>query len=422
MLVGLLAGLMMHMPVAGLLAGAAGYLLYLLLQIKRLDQWLSSEPRQPKPDVSGIHSHFVDRIQRLQRQHDLEVQVLRSALDRQNLLISDVRDGVVLLDARGRIQWFNKSAGALVRLSKERDLGVPVRGAIRNAAFHAYLDSEDYRETQRICFDEARKTWLDISVTPYDNQERLLVIRDASLVQQLEEMRRDFIANLSHELRTPVTVLTGYLETLEMQQKDAATLRIMGEMSRQCERISSLLKDLLTLSRLEVATSEPNFYPVDLSLLIPRLASDAAKLREYREQQIQVEIEPGLSLLNTDADMTSVFSNLIGNAVRHTPAKTAIVIKGFKRGEQLIVEVRDFGLGIERHHLGRLTERFYRVESSRNSGTGGTGLGLAIVKHAVLRAGGELNIESELGRGTCFRCIFPLVPTGTEAEINTPVE
>lgn len=406
-----LVGLAIGYPLSTLLFGVIGYMGWIFYQVRQLDKWLAKSGRGEKPQLTGIYAYIIDRVVRLQKQQELETQLLRDSLDRQRLLISKVKDGVVLVDEKDRIKWFNKSAENLIHLNPKRDLAVPLRGALRHAAFHAYYDNEDYTNPKRICFDEATKSWLDISVTQYEDNEKLLVIRDASMLQELEDMRRDFIANLSHELRTPVTVLVGYLETLSLQdEKDPAAARIHSEMGKQCFRISALLKDLLTLSKLEAMDSNRIETEIDISHLLEQIAADAPKLEEFDKHKIKVNIAPDLRVLGTESDMVSAFTNLIYNAIRHTPAGTEITIKAKSKQGMARVEVIDKGYGIERQHLHRLTERFYRVESSRNSATGGTGLGLAIVKHALMRSGGKLKIESTLGKGSSFRCLLPLAP------------
>lgn len=220
-------------------------------------------------------------------------------------------------------------------------------------------------------------------------------------------MRRDFIANLSHELRTPVTVLVGYLETLQMRlESDEPSMRITQEMSLQCDRISSLLQDLLTLAKLESMDGRSTQEPIQIGPLLHQVVEDAPQLAEYRDHEISMRIQDNLWVNSSRTDLLSAFSNLLYNAVRHTPPGTAIKIKAKRKGNRVEVEFVDSGPGIARQHLHRLTERFYRVESSRNSETGGTGLGLAITKHALLRSQGELEIESVLGSGSTFRCVF----------------
>jgi two-component system phosphate regulon sensor histidine kinase PhoR len=406
-----LVGLAIGYPLSTLLLGVIGYIGWIFYQVRKLDRWLAKSGRGENPQLTGIYAYIIDRIVRLQKQQGHETQLLRDALDRQNLLISKVKDGVVLVDNKDRIKWFNKSAEHLIHLNPKRDLAVPIRGALRHASFHAYYDSQDYVNPKRICFDEAKKSWLDISVTQYEDDEKLLVIRDASMLQELEDMRRDFIANLSHELRTPVTVLVGYLETLGLQDgKDPAVAIIHSEMNKQCSRISALLKDLLTLSRLEAIDTKPSDSKIDISRLLEQIAADAPKLEEFDKHKIKLNIAPDLRVIGAESDMISAFSNLIYNAIRHTPAGTEIIIKAKSKQRMARVEVIDKGYGIERQHLDRLTERFYRAESSRNSESGGTGLGLAIVKHALMRSGGKLKVESTLGKGSSFRCLLPLAP------------
>lgn len=408
MLFGLLAGLAVGFPVVGLALGAAIYIVRLLIQLQRLDYWLLSLDRDKKPRLSGVPQHILDRLSKLQRQHELENNLLRASLDRQKTLISDVQDGVLLLDSRNRIKWLNLAAEDLVALDSARSIGTPIRGAIRNAKFHAWLESEEPNRTLRFCFDEKSNLWLDASMTFYnDSSEKLLILRDATKLQELEQMRRDFIANLSHELRTPVTVLVGYLETLQMRlENDDASLRITHEMSQQCDRISSLLKDLLTLAKLESMDGRSMREPIEVGPLLRKVIEDAPQISEYSDHDISSRIEKDLWVESSSTDLLSAFSNLLYNAVRHTPPGTKIRVIARRKGDRILVEFIDSGGGIPRQHLHRLTERFYRVESSRNSRTGGTGLGLAITKHALLRSQAELEIESTLGSGSTFRCVF----------------
>lgn len=417
-----LAGIALGFPQTGLLCGLVGFLGWTFYRARLLDKWLA-KPGSDKPELTGIYSHIMERVLRIQRHNEREAQVLRGHLERQNLLVEEMRDAVILVDEHDRVKWLNRAAETLINLDSDKDLGVPIKGAIRNAAFHSYLDGEDYSQPKRICFDENAKSWLDISITSYDIHEKLLVIRDASAIQELENMRRDFIANLSHELRTPVTVLVGYLETLELQDpENPATSRIHSEMSKQCERISALLKDLLTLSRLEAIDTKDSSAVIEISQMLERIGDEAKGLNEFDGHKLNLKIEPNLRVMGTSSDMLSAFSNLIYNAVRHTPAGTEITVRARSKGGMARVEIIDQGLGIERQHLHRLTERFYRVESSRNSETGGTGLGLAIVKHALGRSGGKLKIESTLGKGSSFRCLLPLAPKREKGQEDLEAE
>lgn len=418
---GLLAGLAIGLPLFGLAAGAIIYVVRLLSQLQKLDSWLLSLSRDNKPELTGVPGNILDRLIKLQRQHELEISLLRASLERQQTLISDVQDGIILLDGRDRIKWLNPAAERLVLLNQNRSLGTPIRGAIRNARFHAWLEADEAERNMRFCFDEKTNVWLDASMTHYqDNGEKLLVFRDATKVRELEDMRRDFIANLSHELRTPVTVLVGYLETLQMRlDQDPAALGITREMHLQCDRISSLLKDLLTLARMESMDGRDTQAAIEVGPILQKIIDDAPQLADFRDHQISARIEANLWVTSSSTDLISAFSNLLYNAVRHTEAGTSIQVTARRKGSKVVVEFADSGRGIPRQHLHRLTERFYRVESSRNSETGGTGLGLAITKHALLRSQAELQIESVLGAGSTFRCVFePAVAPESADSVN----
>ena len=234
---------------------------------------------------------------------------------------------------------------------------------------------------------------------------RLLVVRDTSKLAHLEHMRRDFVANVSHELRTPLTVIHGYLEMLDADDNpEWATL--LAEMRQQSQRMTRLVEDLLTLSRLDARDELPE-ERVAMQPLLASLAREAEALSGGRHR-IVVEDSAGIDLRGSSRDLHSAFSNLLSNAVRYSPDGGEIVVQflGDADGGTSLT-VRDTGVGIPPEHLPRLTERFYRVSTSRSRDTGGTGLGLAIVKHVLGLHDATLDIESTLGAGSRFRCRFP---------------
>jgi two-component system phosphate regulon sensor histidine kinase PhoR len=405
--VGLGIGLASGYVFLGLLLSLAGFLTLRLLQLAKVVRWMTNPKRESAPETRGLLEILVADIQKTLRQQELESQMLRSSLDQQTRLISEVRDGVLITHAGGRLLWSNKQAQWLLQIKPDRDHGLPLTHVIRNPHLHDYLAGENFAEPLRLKIDQQRRRWCEVSITQYAEGERLFLIRDVTRLQQLEQMRRDFVANLSHELKTPLTVLRGYLETLPVHENTSPSVaRIHSEMEKQCERMSNLLKDLLLLAQLEDVDSEMNFAPVDVGRMLVRIREDAGRLSQGTHN-IELEVDPDLKLTAIENELFSAFSNLIVNAVRHTPEGSKILIKWFADdfGAHLLVE--DDGPGIDDRHLRRLTERFYRVEASRNSSTGGTGLGLAIVKHVMLRQGAELNIESTLGSGSTFSCHFP---------------
>jgi two-component system phosphate regulon sensor histidine kinase PhoR len=244
-----------------------------------------------------------------------------------------------------------------------------------------------------------------------------LITRDVTLLEQAEAMRRDFVANVSHEIRTPLTVLAGFVETLQTlklnpQEQD----NYLALMATQAQRMQSLVDDLLTLSRLE-GSPIPGFSShLALSQLMDACQSEAQQLSHvlYQDKIAQVivfETDPAIKdslLLGEPRELQSALSNLVSNAVRYTPQGGRIEVHAFISTDgSLNLQVKDTGTGIPPEHLPRLTERFYRVDRSRSRESGGTGLGLAIVKHVMQRHGGQLEIASIAGQGSCFTLVLP---------------
>jgi two-component system phosphate regulon sensor histidine kinase PhoR len=249
-------------------------------------------------------------------------------------------------------------------------------------------------------------------VHEYGEGRKLLLSRDVTALEQAEAMRRDFVANVSHEIRTPLTVLSGFIETLQsLVLQEGERARYLSLMAEQAQRMQSLVSDLLTLSRLEGSPLPVVNEWVGADALVAQCLRDANTLADLvgpRENDIKVNVDPGLELAGVQSELQSAMSNLLTNAVRYTPTDRDIEVS-LVRVQDGGVEfsVRDHGVGIAQEHLSRLTERFYRVDRSRSRDTGGTGLGLAIVKHVVQRHGAELRITSALGQGSTFSIHFP---------------
>jgi two-component system phosphate regulon sensor histidine kinase PhoR len=223
-------------------------------------------------------------------------------------------------------------------------------------------------------------------------------------------MRRDFVANVSHEIRTPLTVLAGFVETMStLKLTEVERQRVLNLMQQQTQRMQTLVGDLLTLAQLEGSPRPATDRWVALDGLLARVEADARALSCGRHP-ITFDAPSGVELAGAESELFSAIGNVVSNAVRYTPEGGSVRVRSEVREDgRCVVEVRDSGIGIAREHLPRLVERFYRVDTSRSRDTGGTGLGLSIVKHVLQRHGGELEIESDVGRGSCFRLIFPAV-------------
>lgn len=327
-------------------------------------------------------------------------------------------NGVVLLDPEGRIEWCNQTAAQHLGMDAKRDLMQHVVHLVRDPIFKKYLSS-DTHENEVIIDGRSsslqKTVKLSVQLHNYGESRQLLLTRDVTAVAHADAMRRDFVANVSHEIRTPLTVMSGFIETLQSLPLDKEEReRYLELMSVQAERMQDLVNDLLILSQLEGSTLPSTNEPVTLEGLMASIEAEARGLSEAQKkpddepQILHFETLPGVQLLGARKELHSAVSNLVNNAVRYTPAGGLISVIWSQLADQRIqFSVVDTGPGIASEHLPRLTERFYRVDRSRSRESGGTGLGLAIVKHVMQRHGGELKIESELGKGSRFSLTFP---------------
>jgi len=236
----------------------------------------------------------------------------------------------------------------------------------------------------------------------------MLMVRDITRLHALEQMRKDFVANVSHELRSPLTVVVGYLEGMgEDPDLPQRLRRPVEQMSAQAARMTRIVEDLLRLSRIEGDPGGAARDPVSVRDMVDAILRDAARIAAT-EHAIEVRVDPAIALLGDYNELYSAFSNLVFNAVQYTPGGGRIEVRWTRAADgQARFEVEDGGVGIEPHHISRLTERFYRVDKARSRELGGTGLGLAITKHVLMRHGAKLDVRSEPGEGSCFACVFP---------------
>jgi two-component system phosphate regulon sensor histidine kinase PhoR len=242
---------------------------------------------------------------------------------------------------------------------------------------------------------------------PYGEDRKLLVSQDITKLENTEAMRRDFVANVSHELKTPLTVLSGFLETVrDIPLPEEDKRRYLDMMHTQAMRMQHLVEDLLALATLEGNPEPPSLAPVPMQRMMLQLQHDIEALSAGRHT-VSMTCDPAVSVCGAELELLSAFSNLASNAVRYTPDGGTIRLDWGVRDGHAVYSVTDTGIGIAPEHIPRLTERFYRVDRSRSRDTGGTGLGLAIVKHVLSRHGGELQVTSEHGKGSTFRAVFP---------------
>ncbi len=405
-----LIGLYFGAPVYGLTVGLIIYLWWTLTQAYRLQLWLRNPSATDEaPQGLGLWGDIFDNIHKLHQSHLRTQDRLRAQINRVQESTNAMRDGVIMTDAQGTMEWWNGSAEHLLGFRRNMDRGQYIHNLIRTPAFKAYFDSRDYHEPLEIHSPAKPHIRLQIQISLFGDEDRLIVAKDVTRLYQLEQMRRDFVANVSHEMRTPLTVISGYLETMEDNADDLPPKwqRAVTTMALQSSRMEALITDLILLSKIETGEMTVNDTLTDVSGLIGKVCHDAQAFSGEKQHKFTVNITDQRLLRGDENQLRSAFSNLIFNAVKYTPAKGQITVTWHTDREGAHLSVRDTGIGIDPIHIPRLTERFYRADPSRHKDTGGTGLGLAIVKHVLLNHDGSLEIKSHIGEGSEFICHFP---------------
>ena len=379
--------------------------------IVRLIHWAQCPLGTPTPSASGAWAAVFDALHKRGRLASAEREQATQELDRFRRAAEALPDGVMILDGHRAIEWMNLQAEACLGLKASVDTGSRITNLLREPEFLGYLDSPDHRgvplelRTQR---NPGRI--LQVQAAPFAAGRTLLLVRDVTQLQKLATMRRDFVANVSHELKTPLTVTLGFLETAQDALHDTPPPEIehyLHTAAEQARRMQQLIEDLLTLSALETDAPPPLEDPVDVATLLAEVRQEVEALSSGRHR-ISFENEGPKGLLGSAVELRSAFANLAGNAVRYTPDGGEIVLRwASENSGGARFSVRDSGIGIAPQHLPRLTERFYRVDRGRSREAGGTGLGLAIVKHVLERHQAVLQIESEPGQGSTFSAVFP---------------
>jgi two-component system, OmpR family, phosphate regulon sensor histidine kinase PhoR len=394
-------------PWAGLATALGLHLAWVLATLFRLEWWLRHRSYADPPDLRGVWGEIVAQIVRLHRRKRFHKQRFVQLMRQLQRSTAALPSGVVILNAQREIVWFNRMAGRLLNLRRTADLGLRIEHLLREPEFVRYLAGGDYANPIVFRPTTGEDNYLSMQVAPYGDGQLLLLVSDVSRQAKLEAVRRDFVANASHELRSPLTVISGYLETLGQDAALAPDLqRPIAEMRRQAERMTAIIRDLLALSRLEESDEVDGGEPIDVAALTALLRKDVLA-RAVHPRDVRVRIESAAQLVGDEPEIHAAFSNLVDNAAKYTPADGALEMRWWQDEEGGHFSVSDTGIGIPPEHIPRLTERFYRVDPGRSRSTGGSGLGLAIVKHVLQRHGGTLEVQSTIGAGSTFTCHFP---------------
>jgi len=364
------------------------------------------------PSAPGIWGEIYYRLHKLAKRWHAQVRQVEQQHSRFIQAIQASPNGVAMLDDHDQIEWCNAISEVHFGLDAKRDLRQHITHLVRQPDFVRYLNSHQYDEMLIMRgMGDKRQNVLSVQVFPYGENRKLVLSQDITELERTDAMRRDFVANVSHELKTPLTVLSGFLETMrELPLSEAERTRYLELMEQQAGRMRHIVSDLLVLATLEGDGKLPSDQMIDMRAVIQHLQDDAASLSGGRHH-ISFETDEGLTVTGVETEILSALGNLVTNAIRYTPDGGKIHVDWHAAGGSAVFSVTDSGLGIPAADIPRLTERFYRVDRSRSRDTGGTGLGLAIVKHVLQRHDAQLEVKSEVGRGSRFIVRFPVSRT-----------
>lgn len=412
--------LMFFLLIASLIGFGVGYfwscifvafVVFFLLQLRSLylvNDWISNRPYDMPPNLNGIWGALLFNVYRAQRQERIVQAEMVGLIDRAQSSLVALAEAVVLIDDQHQIEWWNPAAEKLLGINP-LDRGRNLLSILRQPNFIEYFKNSDQApDGIRLQAQMDEDRYVQVKLTRFGGESRLLVAYDTTRVHNLEQMRKDFVDNISHELRTPLTVLSGYIETF-IDQDDITPRwkRAFTQMQSQTKRMNALVNDLLLLSNLENNKKVAKNQIIDMANLMNQLFDDARAYNLDYGHTLNLDIDSHCDLIGSDMEIASAFSNLITNAIKYTPKGGIITIGWHEDGDHAYFTVQDNGIGINPKHLPRLTERFYRVDSARSRQTGGTGLGLAIVKHVLMQHGAHLEISSKENEGSTFTAVFP---------------
>ncbi len=415
---GVLGGLLSGQWLLSFTFALLGYLIWFWYRLWQINQWLLNGAKaEEAPECHGILAQLVYRFQRLQRKSAMRKQRLQTLVTRLQGIIANLPYATVVLNGQNEIQWFNPRAITTLQLNPHTDPGQRLDNLVRLPEFQAFLDqapqtmSSESDPAPELVLESpfGQQDFLAVQLVPIEQDLRLLIARNVTDQLQSQKIRRNFVANASHELRSPLTVIAGYLEML---QEDPAMPQQAQEMIhvafKQAQRMQGLVEDLLMISRLESSSiDDQDRQLIPVAQCVEEIITTLSK-NHKGTCSIESSLDKQLCLKGRETEIASVIQNLIGNALRHNPDGTTVTVTwtALRTGEARLI-VADNGRGIDTKHLPHLTERFYRVDKGRSKKHGGTGLGLAIVQHVAQRHQARLDIHSEKGIGSEFRITFP---------------
>ncbi len=392
---------------------ALGLLMMVLVsgvQLSRISRWVLRID-DPPPASIGPWDEVLAPVYRKLKQNRMDLQERSRNFQRALLAAEALPDGALMLAPDKTLLWCNQTAAEHLGLNLQQDRGHSIFNIIRTPEFGTYAGQESWDKPLILHWGGSRQPrTLMLHLAPYGVGQFLMVTRDITKIERLENTRKDFVANVSHEMRTPLTVLSGFIETLQDLPEEAISAEQRSHylqlMAQQAGNMQALVSDLLTLSSLETKPNQVG-EAVDIPALIQAALTQGQAL-SAGQHRFKTQLCKTLHIMGHEAELSSAISNLISNAVRYTPPEGTITVAWQRNDDgSASFQVQDTGIGVEATHIPRLTERFFRVDRGRSRATGGTGLGLAITKHVALRHQATLDIDSTPGKGSVFTIRFP---------------
>lgn len=395
-----------------LLIGMSAFVAFHFVKLQTLIDWLDKKIENPPFVEGGYIDQIISKFDSLQTHYKYRDEKLSGYLKQFQQATNALPDAIVVLNEQGKILGANRKAGTYLNIYWPQDMNQRISNLLRHPELNEFfkvLTANLPEKSLELFLPHNEQLRLEFRIVPFSETQYLLIARDVSRVYNANEMRRDFIANASHELRSPLTVIAGYLEAFEDDEGECppSWLPIIKQMRSQTGRMQTLIEDLLKLSSLESSEVATNKETVHVAELLSSIYKEAETISGSQNHIFYMESDPGLLLLGNQGEIYSAFSNLVFNAVQYTPERGVIRIRWYETENGAHMQVSDTGEGIPEEHINRITERFYRVDKGRSREKGGTGLGLAIVKHILARHNATLHIESVYGEGSTFRCDFP---------------
>jgi two-component system phosphate regulon sensor histidine kinase PhoR len=385
------------------------YIGWIFYRLYKLERWLARGTKASEVyDDSGFIGQIIRHLYHQKKVHNKRKKRTKEILRRLNRNISALPDATILLNEQMEIEWSNIHARYLLGIHPKRDIGQRISNLIRHPKFLCYLIAPDKKTYIDIQSPLDGNVTLQIKIVRFGDNQRLITARNVTDEKQLQEGLKNFIANASHELKTPLTVIAGHLEMLENDKGLSELGRHSVEVAQvQAERMKDLIQDLLLLSQVESYQLQP--HEGDALAIGDIMANTMAAVdRKCNDGGISCDIPPGMRLLGVKAEIEGICINLVENAIKYSPPDTPIVISWKENNQdEYVFSVTDEGPGIHEKELPLLTQRYYRGSRHQAEQIHGSGLGLSIVQQAATKHGAILNIKSKPGKGSCFSVTFP---------------